>query len=571
VKKIAASLLGMGLFASAGWAAEQGLLTADQHRALQVKPSVVRLYEGCQAQIAYEDAELKKVYDIDVGFVGSGVVIDAKGYIATNSHVVETTHGGEAACKKLMAEDLINQIAADYKRDPSSFTEDELTTIGNSATYESAKQVAVVITPKGDVLPFEIKSFGTPNGGEKDVAIVKVEMTGMPVAKLSEASVRLQDHVTAVGYPGAADSGDGLLDARNLQASFTDGKVSAVKASAGAAPIIQISAAINGGNSGGPVINDAGEVIGLSASTGVEDGARASGVGFVVAASTVMEYAKSAGAVNAQGTLDTLYSDGLNLAQEGYLSKAMEKFEQVKRLYPHHSEIEDLISQTQSAISSGKDRKDFPWKWLTAGVGGLGALLLLIVIAARSGRKTGAVPSPSPWNATGALPPSVPQPMPPSGNNSPPPPAPMPPPLVPPAMAKSSAPPPMGAPSSAPMPSTPIPRGNADATMAMSLPSFGSIEFLSGPLAGQKFPIPMKGTAIGRDGSQAQIVIVDSNISKRHCWIGPRDGQIMLVDEGSTNGTYLGDMNAERVRSSVLKSGDVVVLAGNTANFRYTS
>jgi hypothetical protein len=221
VKKIAASLLGMGLFASAGWAAEQGLLTADQHRALQVKPSVVRLYEGCQAQIAYEDAELKKVYDIDVGFVGSGVVIDAKGYIATNSHVVETTHGGEAACKKLMAEDLINQIAADYKRDPSSFTEDELTTIGNSATYESAKQVAVVITPKGDVLPFEIKSFGTPNGGEKDVAIVKVEMTGMPVAKLSEASVRLQDHVTAVGYPGAADSGDGLLDARNLQASFT--------------------------------------------------------------------------------------------------------------------------------------------------------------------------------------------------------------------------------------------------------------------------------------------------------------------------------------------------------------
>ncbi len=41
----------------------------------------------------------------------------------------------------------------------------------------------------------------------KDVAIVKIEVKNAPILKLGDSDrVQLQDHVTVIGYPGAADT-----------------------------------------------------------------------------------------------------------------------------------------------------------------------------------------------------------------------------------------------------------------------------------------------------------------------------------------------------------------------------
>ena len=145
------------------------------------------------------------------------------------------------------------------------------------------------------------KQFGAPTGEGtdqgKDVAIVKIEVKNAPVLKLGDSEkVQLQDHVTLVGYPAAADTSDsGLLDRKSaLEASITDGKISARKSSSSGAPILQTSAPATHGNSGGPLLNDSHDVIGLLTFGGDRVGGQEiQGFTFVVPSNTVMEYVKS--------------------------------------------------------------------------------------------------------------------------------------------------------------------------------------------------------------------------------------------------------------------------------------
>ncbi len=72
-------------------------------------------------------------------------------------------------------------------------------------------------------------------------------------------------------------------------------------------------------------------------------------------------------------------------------------------------------------------------------------------------------------------------------------------------------------------------------------PNYGSITFVSGPLSGQEFQIKPDGDFIGRDGGSSQIVIGDPRISKRHLWIGVKDGRVVIADQNSRNGTFIND------------------------------
>src|SRR5262249_16152563 len=160
--------------------------------------------------------------------------------------------------------------------------------------------------------------------------------------KLADSDkVQLQDHVTVIGYPGAADTfNSGLLSQRSaLEATINDGKISAKKQASSGAPILQTNTAATHGNSGAPVLTDPDEVIGLLTFRGdTVNGQEVSGFSFIVPSNTVMEYVKSAGASNVDGPTDQLFRDGLNLYWEQYYSSAIPKFQEVKNLFPQHSE-----------------------------------------------------------------------------------------------------------------------------------------------------------------------------------------------------------------------------------------
>jgi serine protease Do len=165
--------------------------------------------------------------------LGSGVVVDAKGYILTNRHVVEKA----------------DRIRVKMQDDPPGVLHDA-------------------------------KVIGTDQ--ETDLAVIKIETDRqLTVAKLGNSdSMEVGDWVLAIGSPFG------------LQETVTAGIVSAkgrnIVPNRQFQSFIQTDAAINPGNSGGPLVNMAGEVIGINTAILTDTNAYA-GVGFAMPSNTIVQ------------------------------------------------------------------------------------------------------------------------------------------------------------------------------------------------------------------------------------------------------------------------------------------
>ena len=108
---------------------------------------------------------------------------------------------------------------------------------------------------------------------------------------------------------------------------------------------------------------------------------------------------------------------------------------------------------------------------------------------------------------------------------------------------------------------------NRENTVAIN---YGYIKFVSGVLAGEQFQVEPEGAYIGREPTLSQIVVSDPRISKRHLWIGVKDGLVRIVDQDSRNGTFVNDPKSERVTEATLNTGDTVILGeSDVARFEY--
>lgn len=549
-------------------------VTEGERLAMYSKPAVVRIVDGAVGVIVLHlPNDQPRQFNVSAIGLGSGFFISSNGYIATNAHVVSTTKEGEQKTKETLFWQMVQQIAQALNRDPRSFSRSDINQLNQYSDFQSFQKIHHVIIPDGTALPFEIKQYGAPTGEGadqgKDVAVVKIEVRNAPILKLADSDkVQLQDHVTVIGYPGAADTfHSGLLSAKSaLEATINDGKISARKQAASGAPILQTSAPATHGNSGGPVLNDASEVIGLLTFRGdTVNNQEVSGFAFIVPSNTVMEYVKSAGASNVEGPTDTLFREGLDYYWNDYHSSAIPKFEEVKRLFPQHSEVDRLVQSSQQAKAEGKEKSSFPL-WLIAVIVGvlfLLVLLIIIIVAAvliAKKRKKKAVP-PAPSGGK-AFPTPAPSPSPAAFTPAP-----------------SAKPAPSPAAAAPPMPH--VMGGDQGMTVDLSrtvaitddgsfMPNYGSITFVSGPLSGQEFQIKPEGDFIGRDGGSSQIVLGDPRISKRHVWIGVKNGQVVITDQNSRNGTFINDPKSPRVTETPLSTGDIVILGeSDVARFEY--
>lgn len=80
---------------------------------------------------------------------------------------------------------------------------------------------------------------------------------------------------------------------------------------------------------------------------------------------------------------------------------------------------------------------------------------------------------------------------------------------------------------------------------------------------GELLPLHGRVSRLGRSMS-AEVEIDDRSVSRRHALIVQRDGQAVLLNDGSLNGTFL---NGERVDHVVLADGDEITLG--EASLRY--
>lgn len=88
---------------------------------------------------------------------------------------------------------------------------------------------------------------------------------------------------------------------------------------------------------------------------------------------------------------------------------------------------------------------------------------------------------------------------------------------------------------------------------------------LAGSSVGEMFKIEHEHTIIGR-GQKAQIRLLDEGISREHAAIQVRGSAVMLLDMGSTNGTFC---NGVKVSEKELADGDKI-LVGSTTILKFT-
>ena len=151
--------------------------------------------------------------------VGSGFITSADGYILTNAHVVE-----------------------------------------------GADEVWVTLTDRRE---FKAKVLGSDK--RSDVAVLKVEASNLPWLRIGDSTrIRAGEWVIAIGSPF------------NLDSTVTAGIISAKSRDTGDyLPLIQSDVAVNPGNSGGPLINMRGEVIGINSQIATLSGGY-NGISFAV-------------------------------------------------------------------------------------------------------------------------------------------------------------------------------------------------------------------------------------------------------------------------------------------------
>ena len=180
--------------AGGGSGMDEQMLEFFRRFGIPVPPNMPRGPRSDRAPAPQEDAQPRGV--------GSGFILTSDGFVMTNAHVVE-----------------------------------------------GADEVIVTLT---DNREYKAKIIGADK--RSDVAVVKIEATGLPAVKLGDVSrLKVGEWVMAIGSPFG------------LENTVTAGIVSAKQRDTGDyLPFIQTDVAINPGNSGGPLINMRGEVIGIN-------------------------------------------------------------------------------------------------------------------------------------------------------------------------------------------------------------------------------------------------------------------------------------------------------------------
>lgn len=131
----------------------------------------------------------------------------------------------------------------------------------------------------------------------RDVAILKVEDKELPVVRLARHStdLHLGQALFVIGFLGVVASHELLSQATRYEPSITTGRVSGFKEDIGGQRVIQTDAAIIQGNSGGPVFDDRGQVVGAATFTSTQGDQVVQGFNFLIPVETIQEAARGGG------------------------------------------------------------------------------------------------------------------------------------------------------------------------------------------------------------------------------------------------------------------------------------
>ena len=346
--------------------------------------------------------------DLNTTMVGSGFIITPDGYVITNAHVVDEN---DDDTRKNFAQQAFQEILDDDAKTLEEsmgrkLTEDETKALTDANSWYFSQTLEVskiekefnvifgISGDKGKIVPMTIPARlvikGNPIPG-KDVAILKLtEKHTYPTIRIGDdKAMRVGDQVYVLGYPAVATFHP-LISAESIsEASLTRGLVSAKKNMKDGWEVLQIDAAITHGNSGGPVMNDRGEVIGLATFGSIDEQRKqeVQGMNFIVPATIVEEYIDKAKIEPAMSDISLAYEAAMDLFDKARYKKALLKFDEVKDMNRSFPFIDKYIADSKRNIEKGLDKepKDMMLYYYIGG--GVVVLILILFLVLRKRKK----------------------------------------------------------------------------------------------------------------------------------------------------------------------------------------
>ncbi len=304
--------------------------------------------------------------------VGTGFIVTPDGYMVTNAHVVETD---EQQLYLRFARSALEDYAvqstdafeAEMRRFGYQMSQEEWDNLANAYYSLLAKTMDISnlqttyygyignVTPGSDVsakgILLDVRKVGESAPG-KDIAILKMDKTNLPTVTLGDdTALRTGDQVYAMGYPALATLTDALNVNQAIQEpTMTQGIISAKKEMPGGWDILQTDADIHGGNSGGPLFNDAGEVVGVNTFSlnDPSTGASASGMNFAIPISVAKQFLNELNVTPSESDFTKKFKEAkAHFDNENY-TEALTLLRNINETNPGYPVVADLLAQSAS-------------------------------------------------------------------------------------------------------------------------------------------------------------------------------------------------------------------------------
>jgi S1-C subfamily serine protease len=332
---------------------------------------------------------------------GTGWFVDGNGWVVTNGHVVQPAYepppwlvdeqaqrGVLAACVR---DELAKQgLVPGQRPDLDEGLRRHAVARALSDVKVDVKPSLFILLSNGLRLPAKVVQYSPPVSRERkaevmsgrDLALLQVEASEMPTVKPSRGKVQIGDPIHILGFPGVVLTHELLNRHSKAEASVTHGAVSGFKEDVQNHPVLQTDAPAAWGNSGGPAINDRGEVVGVltfvSSSPGAE-GSIVQGFNFVIPADAVLSFlAGTPVDLGEKSPFNAQWFDGLHRYFAGDWRGAVTAMRAADRLQPGFPDVKRLLADAEEKVKNPPPRP-FPWAMVTLAVTLLGVAIAAVM------------------------------------------------------------------------------------------------------------------------------------------------------------------------------------------------
>lgn len=411
------------------------------------------------------------------------------------------------------------------------------------------------ITLRSDVR-IEVYIVNMSNSDDMDFAIMQLDqpITNHKILELSNESPAVTSNVFALGFPSLTEEGRDFSQFTTKDVTVSSGAVNSISTDNGFYKILH-SANITGGNSGGPLIDEQGAVIGINthywtnyASTDFYASAITEIIPILndLSIPFVLKETEDTSATEDNASTDAPTEEAVDVAPQVESQETVEAHDDI--ITP------DIVNKEEKSGLSTVTLIVI----IVAALLLIGVIVLVVVLAAGKKKKSTATSEQRVPVGVAASPVPPQQPV-----------APFHQPTAPPVAPFATAPAVSGA------GETTVLSGAGETTLLNA--GAGETSVLSmAPLCkliheknNETISISKPDFSIGKERARVDYCISDNNsVSRLHARIVCKEGKFFIIDQNATNGTYVNNVRSQPRREVEIKDGDQIKLSDETFTFK---